>query len=247
MFYLIVCLVWVLLAGGGGFILASKLAEIKYSLLLETTIIRRLAAKEALLLGTGGGPEGGQTVVQRLRQLGFTVLEKNVAPRAHMLGWLQTSRAESVCIYCKQNFLVLHEISEMKDHSVTGAFLVGAGNIGTFCNSCGIFQRITAEKNDEKPAGVGRLNSSFICPVLQKAHGCNLFDILDHLQTSGKMNEKFCEWLEERRQLLYREAKKISTTISQHQLNTAKDPSDDPYRELALPEANGSLKMLKGG
>lgn len=230
MLYIIGCLVLMVAVGCGGFVLGCKLKEV--------VVAKQLAQKEALLLGSGGGPEGRQTVIQRLRQLGFTVLEKRVEPRSHMLGWLYTYSTEGThCVICKGEPLYLIEICEIEDHSVTEAFLVSSAQVGKFCNSCGWFERIQkAEGSEIKVVGFGKLKDGFFWPVLHKAHRCNLFDILDHLQASGKMDEEFCKWLEERRQLLCREADKISSAISRHQLSTAKDISDDPYRKRLLSE-----------
>ena len=226
-----------IILSGGVFALEKRLAYKKTRLWLASEVAKMLSQNEALLLGPGGGPEGGETVIQRLRQLGFTVLEKRVQPRSHMLGWLFTSVENYVCFICKEKFLLLNEICEIEDHSVTEAFLVGPAQIGRFCNSCGLFERIQKVAGSEiKIDGFGKLKNGFFWPVLNKAHACNLFDILDHLQASGKMDEEFCKWLEERRQLLCREAEKISSAISRHQLSTSKDISDDPYRSRLLPD-----------
>lgn len=252
----------------GSFILVRKLEKKKHNRLLaeetvelwarvakevDTKVAKQLADKEVLLLGSGG-PEDGKNVVQRLRQLGFTVLETLVAPRPHMLGWLfiyVSSRTEKTpCPYCRAGKTYeLVEVAEAANEScsVDNVFLVIANVVGSICNNCGVFWRISRKSDAARSEEYGTPDSmsGFFWSLLEKADNCNLFDILNHIQTSTLMNEKICEYLEELRQLLGREADKISTTITRYQLQEACNSSGEPYRTQAFPEPNSPLKMLK--
>lgn len=208
---------------------------------LEEEVARRLEAK---LLGPHA-PEGGKTVVARLRQAGFTVLEKLTPARSHMLGWLQIRPAHEsyrfICSYCGGKFHELHEIVEDTNHPFISAFLVADVTIGRFCNVCGEL----ANESKETESGLRTVKWSCLGKLLHNAGGCNLFDILDHLQQqSGVMSGEIASWLRQRRELLDREATKIGEALKRHGLEAA-PAADGPYRDPALPEPDDVPRMLK--
>ena len=88
-------------------------------------------------------PEGGQTIIERLRQTGFTVLDKSTPPRAHMLGWLQIVPApdnsyKAPCFFCGSKYYEIHEVVEDPDQPFSGALMVCLNFVCTICNCCGI-------------------------------------------------------------------------------------------------------------
>lgn len=213
---------------------------------LEWEVAGEVAKRlEAKLLGPHA-PEGGRTVVERFRQAGFTVLDKLTPARPHMLGWLQVRPAPEsyrpVCGYCHGNFHELYEIVEDTNHPFSGAFLVANMLIGRFCNVCG---GLVDESKQSSESGLRTVERGCLGKLLCRAGGCNLFDVLDHLQRqSGVMSGEIAAWLRQRRELLDREAIKIGEALKRYGLEAAPD-ADGPYRDPALPEPDDVPRMLK--
>ena len=205
-----------------------------------------LQRKEQKLLG----PASKQTVIQRLRKMGFTVVEKYTTPRKHMLGWLYVCMAtnyKSTCPFCQCGFHELREVCEDKNQSGEGALMVFWVRGGYFCDICGFIDNESRKSSgDGGRKRVVNISGSF-SGLIYDARAGNLFEILDHLQSqSGKMDDTIADWLAARKKLLEREAAKIGEALSRHQLYEAEDVvGDGPFREMELPELDDVPKMLK--
>lgn len=238
--------------GGGAFMLGRVFKSENDDRLLEgkvdTEVNRRLHNHDVVMLGPRG-PEGVQTVVQRLREMGFVVANRLLTPRPHMLQWIYvvpSLRDNVLCQYCNTKLSTLYEVQEVNDTtcSVEDALLVIAQPLGVVCNSCGMFwigpQDARKHQEHQLTTAPGVFGA-----LLAKADSCNLFDIMDHIQKSRPMSERLCKYLAERRQLLEREAGKIGTALTRHELRDAHDLLSDPYRTQAALSEHGNLPRLK--
>lgn len=205
---------------------------------------QQLAEKEVKLLGPAGGPESGRTVIERLRQAGFTVLEKHVAPRTYMLGWLEVRQTKDsyFCNVCKSSFYELIEFVEDTNHSVGEALLVVFVSRAFFCNICG--QVSNPSQKESNSAGCKTNNAS---SVFRNIRSDNMFDIIDYLQSqAGKMDSTIANWLAQRKQLLEREAARLGEALARYELGEGEDiPADGPFREIDSPEVESVPKMLE--